>query len=50
MFSHAPCAGSPWGPGTLANGDGSRKPSEIELAQAVASGGYLATVAKKLKA
>ena len=26
--------GSAWGAGTLANGDGSRQPSEVELAQA----------------
>eukprot|EP00775_Hariotina_reticulata_P002619 gene2619-2920_t len=31
----APKGGSPWGAGTLAGGDGSRQPSEVELEQAV---------------
>ncbi|GIL53279.1 hypothetical protein Vafri_8922 [Volvox africanus] len=42
--------GSPWGAGTLAGGDGSRQPSEVELLQAEILGKNLAGVAKKLKA
>lgn len=41
--------GSPYGSGTFA-GDGSRKPSEIELGQAFHQGKYIATITKKLKA
>ncbi|RDX87429.1 putative NAD(P)H dehydrogenase (quinone) FQR1-like 1, partial [Mucuna pruriens] len=40
--------GSPYGAGTLA-GDGSRQPSELELAQAFHQGKYFAGIAKKLK-
>ncbi|KAK9031339.1 hypothetical protein V6N11_032722 [Hibiscus sabdariffa] len=40
--------GSPYGAGTYA-GDGSRQPSELELAQAFHQGKYLAGIAKKLK-
>ncbi|KAK4752874.1 hypothetical protein SAY87_021672 [Trapa incisa] len=40
--------GSPYGAGTFA-GDGSRQPSELELAQAFHQGKYLATITKKLK-
>lgn len=41
--------GSPYGAGTFA-GDGSRQPSELELAQAFHQGKYFAAIAKKLKA
>ncbi|XP_078437014.1 putative NAD(P)H dehydrogenase (quinone) FQR1-like 1 [Wolffia australiana] len=40
--------GSPYGAGTYA-GDGSRAPTELELAQAFHQGKYIATIAKKLK-
>ncbi|XP_073005392.1 probable NAD(P)H dehydrogenase (quinone) FQR1-like 1 [Typha latifolia] len=40
--------GSPYGAGTYA-GDGSRCPSELELAQAFHQGKYFAAIAKKLK-
>ncbi|KAJ8425542.1 hypothetical protein Cgig2_007452 [Carnegiea gigantea] len=40
--------GSPYGAGTFA-GDGSRKPSELELEQAFHQGKYFASIAKKLK-
>ncbi|KAL1562910.1 NAD(P)H dehydrogenase (quinone) [Salvia divinorum] len=40
--------GSPYGAGTYA-GDGSRRPSELELQQAFHQGKYLATIAMKLK-
>ncbi|KAK6124025.1 hypothetical protein DH2020_042241 [Rehmannia glutinosa] len=40
--------GSPYGAGTFA-GDGSRQPSEIELAQAFHQGKYIAGITKKLK-
>ncbi|KAE8728646.1 putative NAD(P)H dehydrogenase (quinone) FQR1-like 1 [Hibiscus syriacus] len=40
--------GSPYGAGTLA-GDGSRQPTELELAQAFHQGKYFAAFAKKLK-
>ncbi|KAL4290223.1 hypothetical protein GQ457_14G010490 [Hibiscus cannabinus] len=40
--------GSPYGAGTYA-GDGSRQPSELELAQAFHQGKYFAGIAKKLK-
>ncbi|CBI18659.3 probable NAD(P)H dehydrogenase (quinone) FQR1-like 1 [Vitis vinifera] len=40
--------GSPYGAGTYA-GDGSRQPSEIELAQAFHQGMYIAGITKKLK-
>lgn len=41
--------GSPYGASTLAAGDGSRKPSAIELATARFQGKHVATIAKKLK-
>jgi NAD(P)H dehydrogenase (quinone) len=41
--------GSPWGAGTIAGADGSRQPSEKELAQARFQGRHAATIAKKLK-
>ncbi|KAK7368921.1 hypothetical protein VNO80_10954 [Phaseolus coccineus] len=41
--------GSPYGAGTYA-GDGSRKPTELELAQAFHQGKYFAGIAKRLKA
>ncbi|CAL0309450.1 unnamed protein product [Lupinus luteus] len=41
--------GSPYGSGTLDGEDGSRDPSELELAQAFHQGKYLAAIAKKLK-
>ena len=41
--------GSPWGAGTIAGGDGSRKPSEKELAQARFQGAHVAGVARKLR-
>ncbi|KAI3466610.1 hypothetical protein Pfo_023273 [Paulownia fortunei] len=40
--------GSPYGAGTFA-GDGSRQPSEIELAQAFHQGKYFAGITKKIK-
>ncbi|XP_039040969.1 probable NAD(P)H dehydrogenase (quinone) FQR1-like 1 [Hibiscus syriacus] len=40
--------GSPYGAGTYA-GDGSRMPSELELAQAFHQGKYIAGITKKLK-
>lgn len=40
--------GSPYGAGTFA-GDGSRQPTELELAQAFHQGKYIATITKKLK-
>lgn len=49
MFQLAEVAGgSPWGAGTFAGGDGSRQPSERELALAEHQGKYFAGVAKKL--
>ncbi|EGZ17815.1 hypothetical protein PHYSODRAFT_503540 [Phytophthora sojae] len=42
--------GSPWGAGTLANGDGSRQPSKLELTVATTQGKSFAEVAKKLAA
>ncbi|TMW64956.1 hypothetical protein Poli38472_009123 [Pythium oligandrum] len=42
--------GSPWGPGTLAGGDGSRQPSELELNIAKQHGQSFAEIAKKLSA
>nr|QIH44907.1 QR2 [Phtheirospermum japonicum] len=41
--------GSPYGAGTFAGGDGSRQPSDIELAQAFHQGMYIAGITKKLK-
>jgi NAD(P)H dehydrogenase (quinone) len=41
--------GSPYGAGTFAGADGSRKPSVVELALAEHQGKYFAGVAKKLK-
>jgi len=42
--------GSPYGAGTLAGGDGSRQPSELELAVALHQGKHTTTVAKALVA
>jgi len=43
--------GSPWGAGTLAGVDGSRKPSELELEVAATQGKvFYETVAKAFKA
>ncbi|KAE9282085.1 hypothetical protein PR003_g27497 [Phytophthora rubi] len=42
--------GSPWGAGTLANGDGSRQPSKLELKVATTQGKSFAEVTKKLAA
>ena len=42
--------GSPYGASTIANGDGSRQPSENELAGARFQGKHVATIAAKLKA
>jgi NAD(P)H:quinone oxidoreductase type IV len=42
--------GSPYGAGTLAGGDGSRQPSENELAIARYQGKHVAQIAKKLAA
>ena len=42
--------GSPYGAGTIAAADGSRKPSANELAQARAQGAHVAKIAKKLSA
>lgn len=41
--------GSPWGAGTIAGADGSRQPSEKELAQARFQGRHVAEIAKALK-
>lgn len=40
--------GSPWGAGTIAGADGSRKPSAKELAQARFQGAHVARLASKL--
>jgi NAD(P)H dehydrogenase (quinone) len=40
--------GSPYGAGTLAGGDGSRQPSENELAIARFQGKHVTQIAKKL--
>ncbi len=40
--------GSPWGAATIAGADGSRQPSEKELAQARFQGNHVASVAAKL--
>lgn len=42
--------GSPWGAATIAGADGSRKPSEKELAMAKFQGSHAATIAAKLSA
>jgi NAD(P)H dehydrogenase (quinone) len=42
--------GSPYGAGTLAGGDGSRRPSENELTIARAQGRRVAELARKLTA
>ncbi len=42
--------GSPWGAATIAGADGSRQPSEKELAQARFQGRHVAQIAAKLKA
>ncbi|TMW64957.1 hypothetical protein Poli38472_009124 [Pythium oligandrum] len=42
--------GSPWGAGTLAGGDGSRQPSDLELDIAKLQGQSFAEIAKKLSA
>jgi len=42
--------GGPWGAGTYAAADGSRQPSELELAAAEHQGSYFAEKAKKLGA
>jgi len=44
-----PRGGSPYGAGTIAGADGSRTPSENELAQARFQGRHVASIAKKLK-
>jgi len=42
--------GSPWGAGTIAGADGSRKPSAKELAQARFQGAHVSKIASKLSA
>lgn len=42
--------GSPYGASTLAGGDGSRQPTDKELAMAKKQGAHVASIAKKLKA
>jgi len=42
--------GSPWGAATIAGADGSRQPSDKELAQAKFQGKHVAGIAAKLKA
>ncbi|MFT2536474.1 NAD(P)H:quinone oxidoreductase, partial [Escherichia coli] len=42
--------GSPYGASTIANGDGSRQPSENELAGARFQGRHVAEIARKLSA
>jgi len=44
------CGGSPYGASTLANTDGSRKPSADELAIAQFQGAHVATIARRLAA
>lgn len=41
--------GSPWGAATIAGPDGTRQPSEKELAQARFQGRHVATITKKLR-
>jgi len=41
--------GSAYGAGTIANGDGSRQPSELELGVALHQGKHFTTIAKALK-
>jgi len=48
MISDQITGGSPYGASTIAGGDGSRKPSENELAGAKFQGKYVAEIAKKL--
>lgn len=51
MFSlDEPQGGSPWGAGTFAGADGSRQPSDNELAIATSQGSYFAGKAKLLSA
>ena len=51
MFAlDVPHGGSPYGAGTLAAGDGSRQPSDLELKYAEHQGSHFAAVAKKLAA
>ena len=40
--------GSPWGSGTIANGDGSRMPSDFEKRLAVHHGKHFGSIAAKL--
>lgn len=48
MENSAVTGGSPYGASTIANGDGSRQPSENELAGARFQGRHVATIAAKL--
>jgi len=49
MFSNAEVHGaSPWGSGTIANGDGSRMPSDLEKKLAVHHGKHFGQIAAKL--
>lgn len=48
MDNSAVTGGSPYGASTIANGDGSRQPSENELAGARFQGRHVATIAAKL--
>jgi NAD(P)H dehydrogenase (quinone) len=41
--------GSPYGAGTIAGGDGARKPSVLELEGARFQGRHVATIASKLR-
>lgn len=50
MDNSAVTGGSPYGATTIANGDGSRQPSDNELAGARFQGKHVATIAAKLKA
>jgi len=49
MDINAMIGGSPYGAGTIAGGDGSRRPTEDELAVARFQGRHLAAIAKRLK-
>lgn len=50
LFSEELHGGSPWGAGTLAAGDGSRQPSELEIGVAEHQGKHFAEVTTALKA
>ena len=49
LSTYAVTGGSPWGAATIAGADGSRQPSEKELAQARFQGRHVAQITAKLK-